>query len=603
MDIKIAENGKCLFTIMTPKCASAPEKYAADQLKMYLDKITSLNFPLETEGEDTTGAYNHIYIGIDAAAAATATTDALGEEEFIIEANNNDNDNDNRNCIRIAGGGPRGLLYGVYEFLEQLGCRFFTPHCERIPSTRDLSAPKMSIRQKPALEYREHCYRFYYDYPEFAVKSRVNGDNCRASEELGGHISYAYFVHTFNKLLPPDEYYDSHPEYFSLVDGKRQKKYPQLCLTNPDVLSIVIENVKTALREKPGSRIISVSQNDWDNHCDCDSCKAIDEREGARSGSLIAFINAVAEAIEPEFPDVLIDTLAYQQTRPAPKFIRPRHNVCVRLCTIENCLVHPFESCEHQNRPVFLSDGTLASFSKDMKDWAKVCDRLYVWNYVTCFAHYCMPFPNWKILQPHMKFMVGNNLKGLYQQGNFSRGDGLDLNEMRAYVITKLLWDPDADVETHMREFADYFYGPAGKYILEYAMLLADYVEREDIHICFNDNCDKAYLTDERLDQYDALLKKAAGAVAGDAIRSLRVFRANMPLRYVRLKNNAMKGKLDKAAIDQFFEDCTALGVSRIDEWVGLEKTRRAMYDGKWRGVEYLVDWWDDGGEPYDYLA
>ncbi|MCL2059187.1 MAG: DUF4838 domain-containing protein, partial [Oscillospiraceae bacterium] len=324
----------------------------------------------------------------------------------------------------------------------------------------------------------------------------------------------------------------------------------------------------------------------------------IDEREGARSGSLIAFINAVAEAVEPEFPDVVIDTLAYQQTRPAPKTLRPRHNVCVRLCTIENCLVHPFESCEHQNRDVFLADGSKAGFAKDMMDWARVCDRLYVWNYVTCFAHYCMPFPNWGALKPHMKFMAGNNLKGLYQQGNFSRGDGLDMNEMRAYIVTKLLWDPDADVERHMREFAEYFYGPAAKYILEYVAMQTEIVDRENIHICFNDNCDKAYLTDDRLGQYDELLSRAAAAVAGDALRSLRVFRANMPLRYVRLKNNAMRGKIDKAAIDAFFADCVALGVSRIDEWVDLEKTRRAMFDGKWRGVEYLTHWWDDGAEP-----
>jgi hypothetical protein len=265
--------------------------------------------------------------------------------------------------------------------------------------------------------------------------------------------------------------------------------------------------------------------------------------------------------------------------------------------------VHPFDTCDHQDRKVLLSDGGASGFASDMKNWAAVCDKLYVWNYVTCFAHYCMPFPNWNVLQNHVRFMVGNNLKGLFQQGNFSRGDGLDLNEMRAYVITKLLWDPDADVVRHMREFAEYFYGAAAGYILEYVGTLTEKVEKDNVHVCFNDNCDKAYLTDEMLEKYDALLKKAADAVAGDAVRSIRVFRADMPLRYVRLKNNAMKGIIDKPGIDRFFDDCAALGVSRIDEWVGLEKSRRAMYDGKWRGVEYLKYWWEDGGEPADYLA
>ena len=582
------------YTIVTHAGASPSEQYAAEQLKVYLDRITSLDFPLVSE--EASGPCIVVGFGpFTEKLAGPIDLAELGDEGFIIKS-------DGEYTV-IAGGRLRGTLYGVYEFLEQLGCRFFTPTCEKIPYQTNLTIPELDIRQKPILEYREHWYRFYHDYPEFAVKSRVNGHRCRMDEKQGGHIPYAWFVHSFDLILPPKKHFDANPEYFALVDGKRLKERTQLCLTNPDVLSITIERVKEALRKAPEARIISVSQNDWGNHCECNNCKAIDDREGAKSGSLIAFVNAVAEAVEPEFPNVIIDTLAYQQTRPAPKYLRPRHNVCVRLCTIENCLVHPFEECDYQDRKVFLADGSVASFAKDMQDWAKVCDRLYVWNYVTCFAHYCMPFPNWDALQPHMKFMVGNNLKGLFQQGNFSRGDGTDLNEMRAYVITKLLWDPDTDVAAHMKEFADFYYGDAGEYILQYVKRMSDIVKKENIHVCFNDNCDKSYLTDGLLTEYGALFAKATAAAAGDPIRLMRVFKANMPIRYVRLKNNAMNGKIDKPAIDRFFDDCRALGISRIDEWVGLEKTRRAMYDGKWRGVEYLKNWWDDGGEPGNYLA
>ena len=121
------------------------------------------------------------------------------------------------------------------------------------------------------------------------------------------------------------------------------KERTQLCLTNPDVLRIAIEKVKQALRENPGSRLISVSQNDWYNNCTCPECRKIDEAEGSNAGSLIWFVNQIAEAIEDEFPDVIIDTLAYQYSRPAPKNIRPRKNVCVRLCSIEAC----FASLKH----------------------------------------------------------------------------------------------------------------------------------------------------------------------------------------------------------------------------------------------------------------
>ena len=53
------------------------------------------------------------------------------------------------------------------------------------------------------------------------------------------------------------------------------------------------------------------------------------ETAGART------VNSVADAIADEFPHVVVDTLAYQYTRPAPNITVPRKNVVIRLCSIE----------------------------------------------------------------------------------------------------------------------------------------------------------------------------------------------------------------------------------------------------------------------------
>ena len=580
----IVQNGKAKSKILLPEEATEQADYAAQQLKYYLDLMTAVSIPIER----CLGHGHWLALGSEQDLKPQNENDALGPDGFTIQREEHQ---------IVFQGGKRGIIYSVYEFLEQLGCRFFTPKCEKVPVQPDLMLPQLNIRQVPELEYRYHNYIDIVGYPRFAVKSRINGP-VPIKERFGGHLSYAWFVHTFNQILDPDEWFDRHPEYFSMVNGKRLKYRTQLCLTNPDVLKITIEKVKEALRAHPESTLISVSQNDWGNPCTCPNCHAIDQAEKSHAGSLIWFVNQVAEAIEPEFPNVIVDTLAYQYTRPAPRSIRPRHNVCVRLCSIEACFSHPLETCTDRSRQVIRPDGTSAGFIDDLRDWAKVCDRLYIWDYTTCFAHYPAPFPNWRVLQPNMQAFVRNHVKGVFEQGNGARGGGVDLNELRAYLIGKLLWDANCDLDRHRKEFLDYYYGDAAPFICQYIDLLCDIVEEEQIHVGFNDNCDRPYLTPQRLSQYDQLLKKGEEAVIGDPLRLPRVAKIRLSIRWVSLKNRMMQGeKADPEEIASFFSDWRAHGLTRIDEWVNVETTHRALLEGLWRGTEYYDEWWAEGEE------
>jgi len=561
----IAQNKNALLKIATGPDPAPQEAYAASELRHYLNLMTAAPFEITTQAQGPA-----IAIKLDA---------TLSEDAFTL---------------RTAGGGiavtggKRGVIYGVYELLERLGCRFLTPTCENVPCVPDLPLPVLDIAQKPALEYRWHNYRDLTQYPRFAVKSRVNGTALRP--KYGGGAPYAWFVHSFERnIIHPDDYFDEHPEYFSMVGGKRLRDFSQLCLTNPAVLAITIDKVRAALRAKPECRIISVSQNDCMNYCECPACAEIDDREESHAGSLIRFVNQVAQAIEEEFPQVAVDTLAYMYSRRPPKNIRPRHNVCVRLCSIECCFSHSFEGCGCDENGNFLDD---------LQEWAKVCGRLYIWDYTTGFAHYPAPHPNWNALQANMRAFVGNNVKGVFEQACGALGGGTDLNELRAYLIRKLLWDPDCDLELHRREFCGHYYGAAAEHIMGYIDALVDKAERENIHTGFNDNCDRAYLADEMLDVYDGYFDRAEQAVTGDPLRHARVAKARLSIRWVRMKNNQMlRGVIDPAEVNQFFADWRAHGLTRIDEWVSAETTLRALLEGKWRGTEYYRHWADEGGE------
>ena len=372
-----------------------------------------------------------------------------------------------------------------------------------------------------------------------------------------------------------------------MVDGKRLRDFSQLCLTNPEVLEITVEKALAALLKRPECRIISISQNDCENYCECPACAEIDAREESHAGSLIWFVNRVAGRIEEEFPQIVVDTLAYMYSRKPPKHIRPRRNVCVRLCSIECCFAHSFASCE-QN----------ASFIEDLRAWAKVCDRLYIWDYTTGFAHYPAPHANWNTLQANMRSFVGNNVKGVFEQACGALGGGADLNELRAYLLCKLLWDAGCDLETHKREFCEYYYGAAAPHILAYIGALTEKVERDGIHTGFNDECDKPYLTDEMLDIYDGFFERAEGAVIGDPLRHARVAKARLSIRWVRMKNRQMlRGIINPQEVNQFWTDWRAHGLTRIEEWVSAETTLRAFLEGKWRGQFYYRHWTDEGPE------
>ena len=134
--------------------------------------------------------------------------------------------------------------------------------------------------------------------------------------------------------MPVATYGETHPEYYALVDGKRKLdgfSGPQLCLTNPDVLALVTEAVLKELEEKPDVENISVSQTDNDLHCQCEACAAIDEREGTPMGSILTFVNAVADEVANVRPEVSVGTLSYWYSRRPPKHLKPRPNVQIQL--------------------------------------------------------------------------------------------------------------------------------------------------------------------------------------------------------------------------------------------------------------------------------
>ena len=168
----------------------------------------------------------------------------------------------------------------------------------------------------------------------------------------------------------------------------------------------------------------------------------------------------------------------------------------------------------------------------------------------------------------------------------------MDFNELRLYLISKLLWDPWCDVEKHRREFMEYFYGDAAPYLMQYLDMVCDVADKENIHVGFNDSPVHGFLREELLDQYDALFDQAAEAVKGDPLRLWRVEKNRLSIRYVRIQRASMlRGEYDPEAVNRFFSDWRAYNLSRMEEWANIETSHRAFIEGRWNGVEYFEHW------------
>ncbi|MBR6502044.1 MAG: DUF4838 domain-containing protein [Clostridia bacterium] len=541
--------------------------FIAGQLRYYLARITSAPFEIEKDN-----GQSGIYISLDKTYA---------DDEFSLETQGD------KLFIK---GGKRGVIYGGYELLENLGCRFFTPECEKIPSIINLELPDVSKREKPVFEYRETDYhnttKLTYKY---ATMCRVNGSSNKIPECFGGHVSYALFAHSFGILVPPEEHFAEHPEYYALIDGKRDAGSHvewQLCLSNPDIVNIAADNIRKILKENPDKKIVSISQNDNVKHCQCEECQKIDKEEGSPVGAIIRFVNKIAEVLEPEFPDVMFDLLAYSYSRPASHLTKVRHNVCVRLCASRTCYAHSFEECTDRSHATPRPDGTATIFIEDLKEWCKICERLYVWDYTSNFPLYLMPFPNWRVLQPNLLTLTKHNVKGVFEEANRAEKGGTDFNELRNYLLCKLMWNPYCDVDAHRKEFMEYFYGAAAPYLDEYLNMLCDFVEKENYHLYIQETKRPEYLSDELLLKYNELFDKAEAAVAGDGILLARVQKARLSIRFADVYwNEIISGRFDNEKVNKFFVDLRAHDVSRMDEWCNLEGTYYGWVKGWDRGV------------------
>lgn len=443
------------YVIIVSQNASAADKNAAAKLQEYLEEISSIRLEIKTD--ETRILDKEILVGKTNREGEEITIDRteLGDDGVVIRTVGEK--------IVLSGAEQRGAIYAVYTFLEDyFDCRWFTHDLTVIPKSEKLLIPKViDYTYVPKITFRATDWISPKISNEYKAANMLNdGVYGKISEEYGSDISYAGgFCHTFSQLVDTS-LFATEPELFALGVNTNERTTDQLCLTNPRTLELAIKGVRERLEQNPNAKIISVTQNDNQNYCVCENCKKIDKEEGSQAGTMLRFVNAIADDIKEDYPDVMVDTFAYQYTRKPPKITVPRDNVIVRLCSIECRFSTPLNN---------KTDLTNKKFADDIKEWSKICKNLHIWDYTTNYSHYLAPFGNFDVLQENIKFFAENNVIGIYEEGNYTASESdAEFAELRTYILARLMWNPDEDVDKLMYDFCEAYYGKGAQGIVDF---------------------------------------------------------------------------------------------------------------------------------------
>jgi len=546
--VKLVSNGKSDYVIVIPLDPNKQEQRAAAMLQDYLQQVSGCNLPVVNRVENGTKG---IFI----------------KEKGRIKYDGYRIKTDKKGSIYIDGSKNKGCVYGVVTILEKyVGCHLYTPDYKIIPKSKDIWLPDMDLADSSANENR---------MIHLATKAFSHDQDLLDWHRIS--VEYNFAHHTFDSFVPWKDYFNDHPEYYALVNGKRIPE--QLCLSNKEVLRLVIEKLKEETRANPEVNYWPVAQNDSQVYCECDDCKKITDEEKSPSGPVICFVNEVAK----QFPDKIIPTFAYQYSQPAPAVVKPEDNVQITLCSFT----------VNRSKPITADTCTESrKFRNDLVNWGKISNRICVWDYTCNFSYYPAPYPNLHVLQPNIQLFVENNVVDHYQQADIRTGNAFA--ELKLYLTSRLLWNPDIDVSVAMDEFLAAYYGDAAVWIRKYIDQLQSELIKSGDNLGIYDPPfwhQHSYLSEKNIRDYYTYLDKAREAVKNDQTLShhVQLFRSQIDFAVLEIAKMNMfgprgwydpAGAVRNAQIDSILEDfCDTYKKENVDRLNELGVSTEHYYD------------------------
>ncbi|HVX26667.1 MAG TPA: DUF4838 domain-containing protein [Parafilimonas sp.] len=568
--IMLTDNGSSSYKIVVSSLSQS-SYLTAQKLSSFIKQISGAALPVANddvhpqEKEIIIGNNKHInalHLNIDLS--------KINNDEYVIKTFGN--------TILLYGKNDSDATSCVYWFLQKyLGCNMLSSDVTVIPHIAAITLPAINDDYSPSFTYRDLYYKDAYDsmYTKF---NRIDHFNAGGQNRKWGEI----WSSSFNYVIPPKKYFATHPEWFALND-KGQRIPDQLDVTNEEMFKEYVKNMRTLMQRFPNSKIWSVAANDAavPNYCKCSNCEAINKREGTPMGALLTFVNKVAA----KFPDKIIATQAYMFYEEPPKTIKPASNVMIVECG-SYLLNHavPYETSK-------ASDAI--TYRRRLNGWLAITRNVRVWDYVTNYISLLCPFPNIDVQQKNLQYFARLGIKDMFMQGNIGKGG--QLAELRAYILSRLLWNPNVNINDIMNVFLNNYYGKAAPNIKSYLSLSTSSLLKSGIPLSVHDSVSNhfnGFLSPNMLIQYNHIFDNAEQAVQNNPVQLEHVKAARLPVTYATLeavkasvtknKNvmNVLRAATNKKMQDvltEFIQECKKNGIANVSSSVTVDNYEASL--------------------------
>lgn len=569
--ITLATDGNTSYKILYEKNANEELKSAVSFLAETLQQMIGCGtIEIIEDGKADKGCF--ISIG-NTQLSENINIDQIENDGYILKVKDNN--------LIIKGANQSGTKNGIYDFLEtKLGCMFLRNDYDYIPEFPTIRLENYDEVINPSIAWRK---QFQYEALQnnWYDKLKLNGTKAKEGFKEGIYAQWGTWCHTQFQFVPPEKYFDSHPEYFALINGKRcyQAKWhssdmqTHLCLTNEDVYEIVKTGMKSEIQKNPEALYWDFSIMDTPvKVCQCPECNRINTKYQSNSATIIMFINRLAKDLGKEFPNLMFSTLAYQDCINPPVGLEVEQNVVIKLCANPGSQGYSYSVGANKN-------------SKQIKllleSWGNIAKNIVVWDYVVDFNHLLLPFPNYDVQKANMDFYVDNNVMGVFHQGSREKGD--EMADMRTYLLSRQMWDKDIDFEALMKKYIQLNYGEASPYIEEYLETMSESYISHNKELNLYDNPSKHkydYLSASNIAKYMQLTEKAMAAVQDDQMALEQVEKVRMCVLYAKCTESSLDIAGKKAAAEEMKIYTDKFGVTKYHEVMEIEKFYNDVFPG-----------------------
>ena len=544
--VTLLENGEVKVTVVYSEGASESLIAAADFMAATIDRMSGSSGVRTAVKKGGESGFS-IYVGRAANSALIDLSD-VKDDGYKLEIK--------PEGIYIVGKTDDAARNGVYDFLEtHLECMYVSPENTYVPRCPTV---KLALEEKtvnPTITWRK-VYQYESVQNGWYERLKMNGTIVKEGENsIELYNEWGTWCHSSFEFVPPEKYFDEHPEYYAKFLGKRRYQFnvlgrtfpTHLCYTNEEVYQIAEAELVKRIEANPEVKFWDFSIMDtYFATCRCKECKKFNKEAGSEMGTLLAFLNRLADAIRDDYPDVYLSTLAYQRVKNPPKNMKCAPNLCINVCAFPGTQSYPYST----------EGGIKASreFAERVVEWGKICDNILVWDYVVNFTHLKLPFPNFEFQKENLEFYLENNIRFVFHQGS---REPMDENaEMRTYLLSRQLWDKDVDLLALAKKYVAVVYGDAAGLVEEYMDTANAAMIESGADLSLYDSPKKhknGYLAPKLTDKYLELTEKMLEvAENSDTVNVKAVEMLRVNALYAKMTDASWDYRAKKAAFEEF---------------------------------------------------